>query len=147
MGIDDPDELFAPPQPQQQPIPPPQVQAAIINANVKQAQIAADAQSKERAQQVQLAIAQLRQQPTQQSEPGQPDQPAMDPKLAAAILNAQVRQNELAAASVEKEKDRTNKLMIEKLKLASSLTVHPESEAMVEGLLDTDKIPLYQSED
>ena len=61
-----------------------------------------------------------------------------------AALDAQVREREMMATAIENEKNRDNKLMIEKLKLASSLTVHPESEDMVQGLLATETIPLYE---
>ncbi len=145
IGIDDPESLFAAPQAPQPPIPPPQVQSALINAQVKQAQIAADAASKDKALQTQLAIAQLRQVP--QQNPAQPEQPVIDPKVYVAQINAATRQAELAANAHEKERDRDNKLMIEKLKLATSVTVHPENLDEVQALLDTDQVPLYESND
>jgi hypothetical protein len=142
IGIDNPEELFAPPQQPGAPPPDPRLLVAGINAQIQQAKIAADAQNKDKALQTQLAIAAMRNQP--QPAQGAPDQPAVDPKFAVAALNAQVRERELAANAIEKEKDRDVKLMIEKLKLASSLTVHPESEDMVQSLLATEQIPLYE---
>lgn len=145
IGIDDPDSLFAAPAPQQQPVPPPQIIAAQINAQVAQAKIAADAANKDKALQTQLAIAQMRQ--PAHTDPAQPEQPAIDPKLQIALINAQTRQAELAASAIEKERDRDNKLMIEKLKLATSVTVHPENLDEVQHLLNTDQVPLYESND
>lgn len=142
LGIDDPDDLFAPPAPPMGPPPDPRLMVAGINAQLKQAEIAARSQETDKKLQAQLAIAQMRQQvPTT---PGVPAQPAIDPKLAVAALNAQVRQAEIAANAVDKEKDRDIKLMIEKLKLAGNLAVHPTSERLVEEFLDTDRVPLYE---
>jgi hypothetical protein len=119
-----------------------ELRARKIAADMYGNKVAADAQNKDKALQTQLAIASMRNQP--QATPDQSDQPAADPKLAVATLNAQVRERELAANAYEKERDRDVKLMIEKLKLASSLTGHPESEDMVQNLLATEQIPLYE---
>ena len=143
MGIDDIESLMLPPAPPQQPIPPPQVQVAMINAQAKQAQIAADSQNKDKALQAQVAIAQMKQ-PGQQPDPSQPEQPAVDPKLQVAMIQAQTRAADREAAAVEKERDRDTKLMVEKLKLVGNLVVHPENEDMAQYLLNTEQIPLYE---
>ena len=78
--------------------------------------------------------------------PGQEQeaQPAMDPKVMAAIINAQERERDRQFEAVQKERDRDTKLMDSKLKLAANLVVHPESEAMLDHFLDTDQVPLYE---
>jgi len=138
MGIDNPEELFAPPPPPgAQPPPDPKLIA-------KQAELQAKAVENDKDRQLELTLAQMK---TQAAQPEQPGQQPTDPKLIIAGINAQVRQAEMAANLTEKEKDRQMKLMVEKLKLASNLAVHPESEPLVQDFLDTPKVPLYPSID
>lgn len=142
IGIEDPDELFS----QQQPGPPPpdpKLLVAQLQAQLKQAEIQARMVESNQRNQTQLAIAQMKAAP----EPQAPEMPQVDPKLAIAQLNAQVRAAEIEANAQEKERDRDNKLMIEKLKLATSITVHPENLDEVQAFLDTEKVPLYEGVD
>jgi hypothetical protein len=144
LGIDNPQELFAPQQPPMAPPPDPRLITAGINAQVQQAKIAADAANTEKKLQTQLLIEKMKQDHAVASAPGEPQAPAIDPKLAVAALNAQVRQAEIEANRIEKEKDRDTKLMVEKLKLAGNLSVHPETEPMVKDFLDVDSVPYYE---
>lgn len=146
LGIPNPEEFFAQPQPQQPPPLAPAVQAAMIRAQTDQAKIAADMQKAGQSNQTQLAIAQMKLPPLY---PGQEQeqQPAMDPKVMAAIINAQERERDRQFEAVQKERDRDTKLMDSKLKLAANLVVHPESEAMLDHFLDTDQVPLYPLQD
>lgn len=145
IGFDSPEEFFAPQMPQMGPPPPdPRIVAAGIRAQVDHAKIEALAAENDKKLHAQLQIAAMKAVP--QGISGS-DQAAVDPKLAVAQINAQVRGAELAANAIEKEKDRDNKLMIEKLKLANSLAVHPTSENLVEDFLAVDQVPLYEGVD
>lgn len=144
LGVDNPQDLFAPPQQPMQPPPDPRLVVAGINAQIQQAKIAADAAKTDKQIQADLLIEKMKQDHASANIPGEPDKPAVDPKLVIAALNAQVRQAEIEAAAIEKEKDRDTKLMVEKLKLAGNLSVHPETEPMVKSFLDTDSVPLYE---
>lgn len=146
LGIDDFDDLFLPPQPPSQLPPDPRLLVAQLNAQIKQAELGAKMQDSERDRQLKLAIEHLKRQPNP-ADPSAPVEqaPAIDPKLAVALINAENARLEREADAEQKERDRDTKLMIEKLKLAGNLAVHPESEALVESFLDTDKVPLYRN--
>ena len=74
--------------------------------------------------------------------PAPPQQAPIDPNLALIAAKTQTENLKITTTSQDKAKDREAKLLIEKLKLAGNLAVHPASQGIV---ADTLGIPLGQS--
>lgn len=156
IGIDNADDLFAPPQPPMQMPQDPRLLAAQINAQSRLQQTAmelgAKAQESDKDRQTKLMIEGNKQQVDMlkiqrdgqaQPEIMPPEQRQMDPKVMQEIIRAQAKAAEMRHDAAEKQKDRDSKLMIEKIKLAANLAVHPDSMDEVQHILDTPKVPLY----